>query len=93
MKNKLELTSLSSARLWFDDDHHRMGCGMRLCSVKVGRKYVHITDRANGTKIKMTIKQAFPIIMGSLKRSKQYDTGGIVQTRTKGRKGDIRRAR
>jgi hypothetical protein len=67
--SKDDIEAASPMRLYFDDDCPRLGSGMRYCDIKIGLKWVHITDRANGTKARLSMRQALPIIDGSMRRS------------------------
>ena len=41
------------ADLYFADQHRRMACGWRRCTVQVGRRWLRITEDATGTRIKL----------------------------------------
>lgn len=59
----------SRMRLFFEDECPRIGSGWRTIDIKVGRKWITFQDSANGTKAKMAMDEAFPIINGSIRRS------------------------
>lgn len=41
------------ANVYFQDEARRIGCGWRLCDVKVGRTLIHFTERATGARGKL----------------------------------------
>ncbi len=43
-------------RLIFQDEAPRIGCGERGVNIRLGRKYVYVTERASGIKVKMPIR-------------------------------------
>jgi hypothetical protein len=81
MKSTHNLKSETARRLYFDDDCPRLGSGMRYCDIKVGRKWVYITDRANGNRVKLRSAQAFVIIVNSIKRETRYGQRPADKTR------------
>jgi hypothetical protein len=67
-KNPAELVK-PQMRLFFEDEAPRIGSGWRTVEVKVGRKWVRFTDTASNAKARLALKDAFPIILGSIERS------------------------
>jgi hypothetical protein len=41
------------ANVYFQDEARRIGCGWRLCDVKVGRTLIHFVERATGSRCKL----------------------------------------
>jgi hypothetical protein len=54
-------------RLIFQDEAPRIGCGERGCSVKMGRKWVYIRERASGATARLH-KSAFDKLAAASQR-------------------------
>ena len=55
-------------RLFFEDEAPRIGSGWRTVHVKVGLKWVFFQEVATKVKVKLPLKNALPIILGSIER-------------------------
>jgi len=44
-------------RIYFMDEAPRIGCGYRDCTVKIGRRWVRITERATGKRARFSLKE------------------------------------
>lgn len=63
------IDTASPMRIFFEDEAPSIGSGWRKVKVKVGRKWVVFTDTASDSRARLPLKDAFPIILGSIARS------------------------
>ena len=63
------IKSASSMRIYFEDEAPRIGSGWRTVDIKVGHKWVYFTDNVTDVRVRKALKDAIPIILGSVARS------------------------
>lgn len=68
-KPKDLIHAASPMRIFFEDEAPRIGSGSRKVHIKVGNKWVRFTDVVTGVTVRKPLKEAIPIILGSIARS------------------------
>ena len=68
---KEDLEVLNPMRIFFEDECPRIGSGWRTVDIKIGRKWITFQSTSSGVRAKLPIKDGFPIIMESIRRSKK----------------------
>lgn len=63
------IPTASPMRIFFEDEAPRIGSGWRKVYVKIGRKWVHFTDTVTEARVRKPLREALPIILGSIARS------------------------
>lgn len=58
-------------RIYLEDECPRIGSGWRTVEIKMGRKWAHLIDTANGHRARLPKDEAERIIEGSSKWSNQ----------------------
>lgn len=43
----------TAVEIYFHDEAPKIGCGWRRCNIEVGRKWVRITERATGARVRL----------------------------------------
>ena len=66
---KKMINAASPMRIFFEDEAPRIGSGSRKVHVKVGHKWVRFTDVVTNVTVRKPLREAIPIILGSIARS------------------------